>query len=157
MIVANQPALPPGASSEGVGRGQCARDYLIRLTGREKNLLLNSMIYFMFLPLIQHPTPPKPWNCASPAPPACRTFPTLHSVVAASFWLVVAFKTIDQRPFKAMVYFILYIFCPSICRPKQLDSVPPRAPCPVHALCFNSLGAISDWRQKKISKLVLFK
>ncbi len=25
MTVANQPALPPGASSEGVGRGQCVR------------------------------------------------------------------------------------------------------------------------------------
>jgi hypothetical protein len=25
MAVVNQPALPPGASSEGVGRGRCAR------------------------------------------------------------------------------------------------------------------------------------
>jgi hypothetical protein len=35
----------------------------------------------------------------------------LPSVTAASFWLAVAFKTIDRWPFKAAVYFILYIFC----------------------------------------------
>ena len=56
----------------------------------------------------------------------------LPSITATSFWLVVAFKIIDQRPFKAVVYFILYIFCQSIHRPKRWDSVPPRAPCPVH-------------------------
>ena len=35
----------------------------------------------------------------------------LPSIAATSFWLVVAFKIINQRPFKAVVYFILYIFC----------------------------------------------
>jgi hypothetical protein len=32
----------------------------------------------MFLPLIQRPTPPTQWNCASPAPPAHRTFPPYY-------------------------------------------------------------------------------
>ncbi len=54
----------------------------------------------------------------------------LPSVAAASFWLVVAFKIINRRPFKATVYFILYIFCRSIHHPKQWDGDPPRAPRP---------------------------
>ena len=54
----------------------------------------------------------------------------LPSVAAASFWLVVALIIINRRPFKAAVYFIFYIFCRSICRPKQWDNVPPRAPPP---------------------------
>ena len=61
----------------------------------------------------------------------------LPSVAAASFWLVVAFKIIDRRPFKAVVYFILNIFCCLIRRPKQWDGVPPRAPRPVR-LCSNT-------------------
>ncbi len=34
----------------------------------------------------------------------------LPFVAVASFWLVVALIIIDRRPFKAAVYFILYIF-----------------------------------------------
>jgi hypothetical protein len=38
----------------------------------------------------------------------------------------------DRRPPKAMMYFLFFIFyflflCRSICRPKRLDGVPPRA------------------------------
>ena len=61
----------------------------------------------------------------------------LPSVAAASFWLVVGFKIINRRPFKAAVYFILHIFCRSIRRPKRWDGVPPRAPCPAR-LCSNT-------------------
>ena len=32
----------------------------------------------MVLPLIQRPTPPKQWNCASPTPPARHTFPPYY-------------------------------------------------------------------------------
>ena len=69
-----------------------------------------------------------------------RAFCSLHlphilsSIRAASFWLVVAFKIIDRWPFKVAVYFILYIFCRSICRPKRWDGVPPCAPRPAR-LC----------------------
>ncbi len=71
-------------------------------------------------------------------PPASRLshLPSiLPFVMATSFWLVVAFKIINQRPFKAVVYFILYIFCRSIRRPKRWDGVPPRAPRPARLHC----------------------
>ena len=32
----------------------------------------------MFLPLLQCQTPPKQWNCTSPAPPACHTLPPYY-------------------------------------------------------------------------------
>ena len=35
----------------------------------------------------------------------------LTSIVAACFWLVIAFKIINRRLSKDGVYFILYIFC----------------------------------------------
>jgi hypothetical protein len=54
----------------------------------------------------------------------------LLPIPTASFWLVVAFKIIVRWPFKAVVYFILYIFRPSICRPKRWDGVPRCAPPP---------------------------
>ena len=92
----------------------------------------------MFLPLIQCPKPPKQWNCASPAPPAHHTFPPYYppSCPPVFGWLL-HLKSSIWRPFKAAVYFILYIFCPSIRRPKQWDDVPPRAPCPA-PLCSNT-------------------
>jgi hypothetical protein len=55
----------------------------------------------------------------------------LPSVAAANFWLVVAFKIINRQPFKAVVYFIFFLFRCSIRHPKRWDGVPPRAPCPV--------------------------
>ena len=70
----------------------------------------------------------------------------LPSVTAASFWLVVGFKIIDRQPFKAAVYFILYIFCRSICRPKQWDNVPPRAPRPAHLHSNTPPTAFADYR-----------
>jgi len=81
MDVVNQPALPPGASSEGVGRGRCAR------------VLFNSADRPRKLPSI------------------------LPSIEAASFWLIVAFKIIERRPFKTAVYFILYIFVDQFAAP----------------------------------------
>ncbi len=61
----------------------------------------------------------------------------LPFVAAASFWLAVVLIIIDRWPFKAAVYFIFYIFCRSIRRPKQWDGVPPRAPRPAR-LCSNT-------------------
>ncbi len=43
----------------------------------------------------------------------------LPSFVAASFWLVVAFKIIDQRPFKAVVYFIFLLFVAQFTTPNN--------------------------------------
>ena len=70
----------------------------------------------------------------------------LPSVAAASFWLVVAFKIIDRQPCKAAVYFILYIFCQSICRPKRWDDVPQRAPCPACLRSITPLTGSADYR-----------
>ena len=61
----------------------------------------------------------------------------LPSIAATSVWLVVAFKIVDRRPFKAAVYFILNIFCQSIRHPKRWDGVPPRASRPAR-LCSNT-------------------
>jgi hypothetical protein len=70
----------------------------------------------------------------------------LPSVTAASFWLAVAFKIINQRPFKAAVYFILYIFCRSICHPKRWGGVPPRAPCPARLCSTTPPTGSADYR-----------
>jgi hypothetical protein len=47
MAVANQPALPPGASSEGVGRGQCASVLFNSADRPRKKLItkLNDLFY----------------------------------------------------------------------------------------------------------------
>ncbi len=49
----------------------------------------------------------------------------LPFVAAASFWLVVVFKIIDQRPFKAVVYFIFYIFLLLNLPPQTMGRCPP--------------------------------
>jgi hypothetical protein len=68
----------------------------------------------------------------------------LPSVAVTSFWLVVTFKIIDRRPFKAAVYFIFYTFlllnlppqtmgqCPSTRSPAQRASaLTPPLPLPL--------------------------
>jgi hypothetical protein len=51
----------------------------------------------------------------------------LLSVTAASFWLVVAFKIIDRRPFKAMVYFMVVSFSVLNWTPQTMGRCPPHA------------------------------
>jgi hypothetical protein len=81
---------------------------------------------------------PKTMELRFPCASRLSNLPSIQpSIAAASFWLVVAFKIVDQRRFKARMYFILNIFCQSICRPKQWDGVPPRAPRPAR-LCSNT-------------------
>jgi hypothetical protein len=48
------------------------------------------------------------------------------SVAATSFWLVVAFKIVDRRPFKVTVYFIFYIFVNQFAALND-GTVPPHA------------------------------
>ena len=55
----------------------------------------------------------------------------LPSVAAASFWLVVAFKIIDRRPFKAAVYFIFYIFSSINSPPQTIGRCPPTRSPPI--------------------------
>jgi hypothetical protein len=79
MAVENQPALSPGASSEGVGQGQCAR-VLFNSADRPRKKLITKLknLCYVFTFLLQRQTPPKQWNCASPAPPACHTLPPYY-------------------------------------------------------------------------------
>ncbi len=89
------------------------------------------MIYFMFLPLIQHPMPPKQWNCASPAPPACRTFPPYKPPLRPPVfgWLLHwKSSTSGHLRLRCILYFIF--FHRSIRHPKRWDGVPPPAPPP---------------------------
>ena len=85
----------------------------------------------MFLLLIQCPTPPKQWNCASPAPLARRTFPPHYPLSRPPvFGWLLCLKSLTGghlRP-RCILYFIF--FCRSICRPKRWDGVPPCAPPP---------------------------
>ena len=86
----------------------------------------------MFLPLIQRPKPPKQWNCASPAPPACHTIPSYSppSRLPVFGWFTVAFKIINRRQFKAVVYFILYIFVSLFAAPNDGTVSPLALPRP---------------------------
>ncbi len=106
--------------------------YLIRLTGR-KNLItkLNDLCYVFTS--YSTSNAPKTMELRFPHASCLSHLPSiLPSVTAASFWLVVAFKIINRRSFKAVVYFIIYIFCQSICCPKRWDGIPPLAPRPAH-------------------------
>jgi hypothetical protein len=138
MAVANQPALPPGASLEGVGQGQCARVLFNSADRPRKKLItiLNDLFYVSTFNSTSNA--PKTMELRFPCASCLSNLPSIQpSIAAASFWLVVAFKIVDELPFKAAVYFIFYIFCRSICHPKQWDGVPPRAPCPAR-LCSNT-------------------
>jgi hypothetical protein len=87
----------------------------------------------MFLPLIQRQTPPKQWNCASPAPFACRTFPPYSPLSRPPVfgWLLRLQSSTGGhlRPWCILCFFL---FCYSIQHPKRWDGVPSRAPRPAH-------------------------
>ena len=62
----------------------------------------------------------------------------LHSFAAASFWLVVVFKIIHWRPFKAVVYFIFYIFLSLNSPPQTMGRCPPTRSLAQHASALTS-------------------
>jgi hypothetical protein len=100
----------------------------------------------MFLSLIQRPMPPKQWNCTFPAPLACCTSPSiLLSVAAACFWLVVAFKIIDRRPFKAAVYFICVSFSLFNSTPQTMGRCPPMRSLPSAPPLYHPPTASADY------------
>ncbi len=112
MAVANQPALPPGASLEGVGRvGRCARVLCNSADRLRKKLITKLNDLFYVFTSYSTSNAPKTMELCFPCASCSLHLPSiLPSVAAASFWLVVAFKIINRRPFKAAVYFIFYIF-----------------------------------------------
>ena len=89
----------------------------------------------MFLPLIQRPMPPKQWNCTSPAPLACHTFPPYFppSRPPVFGWLL-RFKSSTSGHLRPRCILYLIFFRCSIRRPKRWDGVPPHAPRPAR-LC----------------------
>jgi hypothetical protein len=75
MAVANQPALPPGASSEGIGQGWYSRVLFSLLMWPRKQLI--NKLYDFILNLIfissQILSSPKQWKCTSPTVRTTRT------------------------------------------------------------------------------------
>jgi hypothetical protein len=138
MAVANQLALPPGASLEGVGVGRCARVLFNSADRLRKKLITKLNNLFYVFTFNSTSTAPKTMKLRFPRASRSSNLPSiLHSVAAASFRLVVAVKIVDRASFKATMYFILNIFCRSIRRPKRWDGVPPRTPRPGR-LCSNT-------------------
>ena len=104
----------------------------------KKNInYLTQQFYFSFY-LQSTFNAPKTYYCTLPVPTTqLHILSILSPVAGVCFWLIVVCKMIDQQqPPKASMYFILSIFCPPIRHPKQLDSVPPCAPC-LTRLCTN--------------------
>ena len=101
----------------------------------------------MSLTLIQGPTPTKQWNCASPAPPACRTFPPYPppSRPPVFGWLL-RLKSLTGGHLRPWCILYIFLFCKSIRRPKQWDGVPPRAPCPARLRSNTPTTASADYR-----------
>ena len=62
----------------------------------------------------------------------------LSSVAAASFWLVVVLKIINRQPFKAVVYFIFYIFLSLNSPPQTMGRCPPTCSLAQHASALTS-------------------
>ncbi len=127
MAVANQPALPPGASSEAVGRGRCARVLFNSADRPRKKLItkLNNLFYVFTFNSTSNA--PKTMELHFPCASCLSNLPSIQpSVAATSFWLVVAFKIFDRQPFKAAVYFILNIFVDQFATPND-GTVSPHA------------------------------
>ncbi len=103
---------------------------------REKNYLINSTNYFIFLPLLRLTKPPKRWHRASPACPARRTLPPLSppSRPLVLGWLLCIY--IVRQAFKAMPYFHFYFFSSLSSPPQTIGRCLPRH-SPPHPLCHN--------------------
>ncbi len=103
MAVANQLALPPGASSEEVGRGRCGRVLFYSADRPRKKLItkLNDLFYVFTFNSMSNT--PKTMELHFPCASRSSNLPSIQpSVVAASFWFVVAFKIVDRRPFNSL-------------------------------------------------------
>jgi hypothetical protein len=115
---------------------------------------LNNLIYVFTSYLTSNA--PKTMELRFPCASHSSHLPSiLTSVTTTSFWLVVALIIINRRPFKAVVYFIFYIFCQSIRRPKGWDGVPPRAPPPTRPCSNIPLTASAEyWVDCWLSSLI---
>jgi len=112
MAVANLPTPPPGASSERVGRGRCARVLFNSAHRPRKKLITKLNDLFYVFTSCSTPTPPKQWNCASPAPPARRTFPPYYppSQPPVFGWLLrLKSSTGGHLRLRCILYYIFFV------------------------------------------------
>ena len=70
----------------------------------------------------------------------------LLSVAAACFWLVVAFKIIDRRQFKATVYFVFVSFSLLNSTPQMMGWYPPTCSLPSAPPLYHPPTASADYR-----------
>ena len=116
---------------EGVGRGRCARVLFHSADRPRKKLITKLNNLFYVFTSYSTSNAPKTMELRFPCASRSSQLPSiLPFVVVASFWFVVAFKIIDRRPFKAAVYFILYIFVDQFAAPND-GTVSPHA-LPAH-------------------------
>ena len=125
MFVANQPALPPGAPSDGRGQEWCAR------------VLFNlQQFIFSLIDSIWTLLPPKQWHHTSTTLtlPSHTTSPYSYLLWIAFFgWLLHVGLPIGGQFTSACILFLLFLRC-SIWCPRWWDSVSPRDPPPVRHL-----------------------
>jgi hypothetical protein len=94
---------------------------IVSLNGREKN------IYYYFTSDLTLQMPPKQWNCASPAPPACHTSPSYSPPSRTPIFsrLLCGKSSIGShlrpRPRPSLNFFVIPFSCP-----KRWDDAPPR-------------------------------
>ncbi len=122
MVVANQWAQPPGASSEGVGQGRSSRVlFSLRMRLRKKNISLHKQIYFIILHpsrLFRHQND---GITLSPRPPPVES-PCLSLLHHTHVFLVgCCIWNIDRQPFKfkTMKFFIFNFFVAQFAAPNN--------------------------------------
>ena len=77
-------------------------------------IILMARVYYIYI-FLSFKSPPKQWYHISPRAPYSSHLPSILSYVADTyFWLVVVWKLICLRLFKAMVYFFFFFLCCSI-------------------------------------------
>ncbi len=111
---------------------RCAR-VLFNLADRPRKKLITKLnnLFYVFTSYSMSNAPKTMELCFPRASRLSHLPSILPSLAAASFWLVVALIIIDRRPFKAAVYFILYIFFVAQFAAPNNGTVSPHAlPCP---------------------------
>jgi len=106
----------------------------------------------MFLPLIQRPTPPKQWNCASPAPPSRLTFPPYYPPLQPPVfgWLLRLKSSTGGhlRP-RCILYYIFFV---------DQFAAPNNGMVSPHALRAQRASALTPpYRFRQLSGWLLFK
>jgi hypothetical protein len=89
---------------------------------------------------------PKTMNMHFPRTSRLLYLPSIHlSIAATYFWLVVAFKIIDQRPFKAAVYFIFVYFLLLNLTPQTMGRCPPTRSLPSAPPLYRPSNTFTDY------------